>query len=184
MLQLCADEHCCIAGCIFADFDTNVVGEVRQGAAVSMRNCLFSTNTVVDGVQGGAILSAHASSSIASSPDDNDDAPVGGFRLEGCTFTGNSVPREELVLEVSAAQKSPLFLSDSMDVGMCSRQDQCLDCFLAQPQCADMPLIPLEETPEGMFLDDDHPLLLELQEVCALIYTTHVSDGMAQFTWA
>lgn len=165
-LQLLSD-HVCIAECTFADFDASVVGEVRQAASVSLRRSLFAGNSVADGVQGGAVLSAHA--------DSDGGQYVGGFRLEGCSFTDNVVGHAELVLEGEVAQGLPMFFSDTADVELCSLQAQYVDSFLAQSQCVEVPLAPLEEAPEGMFLPVDSELLTVIKEV-SIVFMTCASN--------
>jgi hypothetical protein len=138
---------------------------VSQGVTAWLHSCLFTGNTAVDGAQPGAMLSGQASASAVSNPNGPVSATAGGYKLEGCVLTNNSMPRSEIILQVPEGLQSPLIYSDSSDLQACTALAQCQNCLVTQSPCANVTIHPALDAPAGMFLSPDSAQLLELQQV-------------------
>lgn len=157
---MCKEVDRCSAECTFADFGAHVVGEIRQGGSISMRASHLTSNIAVD----GSMPDVAASSTIGT-PGGDEQYPTGGYRLEGCTLTGNSVPHEQVVWEAASAGDTPVVPRGSSDVGFCSVLQKCSQCILASLACVDGIVSPLSTSPEGMFLTPDHEQFVSMQKV-------------------
>lgn len=146
------------------------------GANVSMVNCTLASNNMTS-EDIGRVISASARGS--ETDDISRDTEV---RLEGCTFTGNTVDSGAVLVAESSLQQQAVFYSDSPDMGVCMLQDDSHFDWdergderreerrdeRLEPKC-DTVMQPVEALEAGsgtaVFLSADSQTFLDIQQV-------------------
>ena len=144
---------------MFTDFDGNRVTRVLGGGAVSLVRCTFDDNNLFEDDGGAAIIQADG------------EVDKGGMqvRLEGCTFTNNTLNALPTLLAENRgapANATAAFFSDAEEPAVCVFEGP--DLATGLPACVTTPARLLEEAGDG-FLTNDTDWFEDVQQVRCIV---------------